>query len=145
MPKPRLVAARWFINTFVPNVYPKLNPLAVRLLESPLHPLLSWYVAVVRFQGRRSGRTYDVPFTYHRRDARTLECVTNRRAIWWRNLTGGTGASLLYKGRWLPASADTDVDLTAVLHALARRDRTRRWLMPLPPDDGVVVSVTVDD
>jgi hypothetical protein len=140
----RLVAARWFINSFVPTVYPKLNPLVVRLLGTPLHPLLSWYVAVVRFEGRRTGRVYSVPFTYHRRDARTLECVTNRRAIWWRNLRGEANASLLYKGRWLPAHASTSVDVTDLLGALARRDRPRRWLMPVPPDDGVVVSVTVD-
>jgi hypothetical protein len=136
------------MNHFVPFVFPRMNPLILRVLQSPLHPLLSWYVAVVRFEGKRSGRSYDVPFAYQRLgvgpEARTIECVTNRRSIWWRNLRGGSQASLLYKGRWLPAHADTNVDFAAVVDAMRRRDRPRRLLMNVPPADVVVVSVTVD-
>ena len=90
--------ASWFTNRFVPFAYRPINPLAVRVLESPCHPLLSWYVAVVCFQGRRTGTTYEVPFTYHRIDEHTFECMTNRRALWWRNLIGGAPAALLYRG-----------------------------------------------
>lgn len=140
----RTALALWIMNRVVPTVFPRLNPLILRILQSRLHPLLSWYVAVVRFEGQRSGRSYDVPFAYHRVDERTVECVTNRRAIWWRNLRGGTQSSLLFKGRWLPAHAETTVDFTAVVGALRRRDRPRRLLMNVPPTDAVVVSVTVD-
>ncbi|MDA0797285.1 MAG: hypothetical protein O2826_09230 [Chloroflexi bacterium] len=140
----RTALARWLMNRVVPAVFPRVNPLILRVLQSPLHPLLSWYVAVVRFEGKRTGRSYDVPFAYHRVDERTVECLTNRRSIWWRNLRGGTQSSLLFKGRWMPAHAESSVDFTAVVGAMHRRDWPRRLIMNVPPTDGVVVSVTVD-
>ena len=133
----------WFTNTLVPVVYPPINPFITRVIESRLHWLVSWYVAVVRFEGRRSGRTYSVPFTYDRLDPQTFECTTNRRAVWWRNLIGGVPASLLYKGRWYEADAIAIEDEPAIVEALARRDRARAFLVDVPVEESVLVRVTL--
>ena len=103
----RIACGRWFINRFVPFAFPCLNPLLLRILRSRRDRLLSWYVASGHFEGGRSGRSFDVPFTYRGIDARIVECVTNRHAIWWRNLRGGKQKSLLFKGRRLPALRPT--------------------------------------
>jgi hypothetical protein len=135
--------AFWFTNRFVPIAYRPLNPIAVRVLESRVHWLLSWYVAVVRFEGRRTGRTYAVPFTYARVDERTFECTTNRRAVWWRNLIGGRQASFLFKGRWHEARAEAIVEPSYIEGALRRRDRLRAWIVDVPVEETAVVRVTV--
>jgi hypothetical protein len=99
---------RWFINRFVPFAFPCLNPLILRILRSWLHRLLSWYVAIRHFEGGRSGRIFDVPFTYCGIDARIVECVTNRHAIWWRNLRGGKQGRCFSRGDGcLPAPRPT--------------------------------------
>jgi hypothetical protein len=144
----RIAFARWFAAAFVPRFFPLVNPLMCRVLRSPLHELVDWYVTVVRFQGVRSGKTYEVPFTFHRlagdqASARTVECMTSRRGVWWRNLRGGVDASLLHQGRWQPARAEAIDDEAALVAALARRDWPRRPLMPLLPADAVLVRVTL--
>jgi hypothetical protein len=139
----RIAFGRWFANAFVPRFFPLVNPLVRWILRSRLHRLLSWYVAVVRVQGLRTGNTYDVPFTFHRVDATTIECLTSRQRLWWRNLCQPADAQLLYRGTWRPATAVAITNDAAIADALARRDWPRRALMPLPPSDAVLVRVTL--
>ena len=141
----RTTFARWFITSVVPIVFARLNPFVMRVLESRYHRLLDWYVAVVRFPGRRSGRTYVVPFTFYRVGASTLQCVTSRRGVWWRNLVGGADAELLTNGRWRPAYAEAIEDLDIVRSALDERDLPRRLLLAVAPEDGVLVRVTLNN
>jgi len=135
--------AFWFTNSFVPVAFRPFNPIAVHILESRLHWLLSWYVAVVRFEGRRTGRTYAVPFTYARVDERTFECTTNRRGVWWRNFLGGRQALFLFKGRWHEAFAEAIDDRSYLEGALRRRDRVRAWIGYVPVEECVAVVVTI--
>ena len=139
----RIIIARWIVDRAVPIVFRRVNPLIVRALESPLHPLLSWYVTVVRFRGRLSLRSYRVPFTYHRIDHSTVEGVTSRQGIWWRNLKGGSGVEVLSKGRWLSAHAEVSDDMAVVSGALWRRDWPRRLMLHVPPEESVSVRVTL--
>ena len=145
MPTPRTTFGRWFINTIVPIVFPWLNPLVLRVLQSRYHRLLDWYVAVVRFPGRRSGRTYAVPFTYYRVGDATVQCLIGRKGTWWRNLRGGADVELLSGGRWLPARAEAIEDLDIVREALDQRDRARRLLLAVAPEDGVLVRITLNN
>jgi hypothetical protein len=146
----RIAFARWFATAFVPRFSPLVNPLIRRVLRSPLRGLVDWYVTVVRFQGVRSGKTYEVPFTFHRlaRDSasgQAVECMTSRRGVWWRNLRGGVDASLLHHARWQPAWAEAIDDEAAIIAALALRDWPRRLLIPLLPADTVLVRVTLSE
>ncbi|MBI4311465.1 MAG: hypothetical protein HY681_06755 [Chloroflexi bacterium] len=56
MPSVRGKIAFWFIDRFVPAVFPRINPAARWLLKSRLHCFMSWYVVLLCFSGRRSGR-----------------------------------------------------------------------------------------
>ena len=136
--------SQWFINTFVPAVFPRVNPLARWLLGSPLHPLASWYVMSLRFRGRRTGRAYDMPVVYHRTGDGVFEAITSRRGVWWRNLRGATGVTVLLRGRDLPAWVEVvEDDLDVIDHALGARDVVRRLLVTVPPGDGVLLRVHV--
>ena len=141
----RMAFGRWFAERFVSWFFPMVNPLVLLILRSPFHWLLSWYVAVLRFQGVRTGNSYDVPFAFHRVDARTIECLTSRKRLWWHNLRVRADASLLHRGRWLAVRAEAIEDEATVADALPRRDLPRRLLMPLLPSDSVVVRVTFGD
>ncbi len=134
--------SQWFIDTLVPTVFPRVNPLARWLLSSPLHPLLSWYVMSLRFPGRRTGRAYDVPVVYRRGEDGVLEAITSRRGVWWRNLRGGADVTVLLRGRDCRARVEVvEDDLDAIEHALRSRDVLRRLLVTVPPDDGVLLRV----
>ena len=134
--------SQWFINTLVPTVFPRVNPLARWLLTSPLHPLASWYVMSLRFLGRRTGRAYDVPVVYHRGEDGVLEAITSRRGVWWRNLRGGADVTVLLRGRDCRARVEVvEDDLDTIEHALRSRDMLRRLLVAVPPDDGVLLRV----
>jgi hypothetical protein len=137
--------ARWFITSVVPVISVRLNPPVIRVLESRYHRLLDWYVAVVRFPGRRSGRTYVVPFTFCRVSDTTVQCVTSRKGVWWRNLVGSVDADLLRNGRWRPARGESIEDLDVVRNALAERDLPRRLLLAVAPEDGVLVRITLNN
>ena len=94
----RSAQARRVTQYVVPVVFPRINPLNLRLLHSRLHPLLSWYVLVFCFEGRRTGRQYEVPATYRRAPDGALEVLTSTRRGWWQNLDGNAGVTILYRG-----------------------------------------------
>ena len=138
----RVGFSRWFINTLVPTVFPVVNPFARRLLRSPLHALASWYVMSLRFRGRRTGRAYDVPVIYHRGDDGTLEAVTSRRGVWWRNLRGGTEVTVLLRGQERAARVEVvEDDIDTLARAMRSRDVLRRLLIDVPPGDGVLLRL----
>ena len=142
MPSLRARFSQWFINTLVPTVFPRVNPLARWLLTSPLHPLASWYVMSLRFPGRRTGRASDVPVVYHRGEDGALEAITSRRGVWWRNLRGGADITVLLRGRDCRACVEVvEDDLDTIEHALRSRDLLRRLLVTVPPDDCVLLRV----
>ncbi|MEX0761019.1 MAG: hypothetical protein WD333_01075 [Dehalococcoidia bacterium] len=138
--------AYWFIDTFVPVVFPRLNPIARRLLKSRAHILVSWYVVVLCFEGRRTGRHYEVPVAYHRAADGVIEAVTSTRGRWWKNLRSDAEASVLIKGKERRARVEILVDNDeAITKILASRDRCRKMLMPISPSDTVVLRVHFRD
>ena len=134
--------SQWFINTLVPTVFPRVNPLARCLLSSPLHPLASWYVMSLRFSGRRTGRAYDVPVVYRRGEDGVLEAITSRRRMWWRNLRVGADITVLLRGRDCRARVEViEDDFDTIEYALRSRDALRRLLVTVPPGDSVLLRV----
>lgn len=77
------------------------NGFVVWLLRSPLHRLLSGSVAVVRYQGRRSGRTFQTPVQYAEADgALVILAGRPRTKTWWRNFVEPRRLDVLVAGCW---------------------------------------------
>lgn len=132
--------AAWFIDTVVPAVFPRLNPAIRRLSKSPLHFLVSWYVLMVRFEGRRSGKRYEVPLAFHRAKDGALEVVTSVKGLWWRNLRGVNEVSVTFRGRERLARVElVEEDVEAIQAALDTRDLYRRTMVPVTPDQTVLL------
>jgi hypothetical protein len=78
-------------NRFVQAV----NGLAVSLINAPvLGSLIGQGLVVIRYTGRRSGNTIEIPVGYRRRgDVVTINVAAPNGKTWWRNFLG-EGAEL---------------------------------------------------
>jgi hypothetical protein len=85
-----------------------VQSILIGLLKSPLHGLLSKNLLLLRFDGRKSGRRYELPVAYMR-DRNTILIAS--RAGWWKNLRGGAPVELLLQGKNVAGSADVASDL----------------------------------
>ncbi len=83
---------------------PKLVNAGVRaLLRTPVaHRVGSSYVMLLRFQGRKTGRTYTIPVGYSRQSDTVLTTTDDR---WWRNLHPRAPARVLLERRWYSGTA----------------------------------------
>jgi hypothetical protein len=119
----------WVLNRIV-------NPLVRALLRSPLHPLLSGRLLLLRVTGRRSGRTFEVPVGYLRNDSGLVITVGSpERKQWWRNIDGPAPITLALGGRTRTGVAELlDSGATMQVHIALpnellhgrRRERGRR-------------------
>ncbi|QLL05708.1 hypothetical protein [Mycobacterium vicinigordonae] len=95
-----------------------VNALAVRLLDAPVvGRLVRRGLVVVRYEGRRSGRTFELPVGYRRSGgAIKISVAMPDSKQWWRNFLGDGGPiTLLNFG---------GADRTS--HAVAHRDERGR-------------------
>ena len=91
--------AFWLINRFV-------NPVLRRLLRTPLGRGPGRSLAVVRYTGRRTGRTHELVCQYARDGDRVWILVGwADRKTWWRNFSAPSTVELWLAGRRLPAMA----------------------------------------
>jgi deazaflavin-dependent oxidoreductase (nitroreductase family) len=82
----------WMLNHLV-------NPLVRALLRSPLHPLLSRRLLLLRVSGRRSGRTLEVPVGYADDGSEVLVTVgAPEHKQWWRNIDDSTRVTVVLRG-----------------------------------------------
>lgn len=82
------------------------NRFTALVLSSPAHRLLSGSTDLVRYVGRRSGRTITTPTQYVAVDDGYVILVAHPDTkAWWRNFTAGGDAELLLAGVWLPVRA----------------------------------------
>jgi|SRR5271168_228690 len=72
-----------------------VNAFAVRLINAPLlGSLVGQGLVVVRYTGRRSGNTFEIPVGYRRRgNVVTINVAAPSGKTWWRNFLGA-GAEL---------------------------------------------------
>jgi deazaflavin-dependent oxidoreductase (nitroreductase family) len=83
------------------------NVVISAILRSPLHPLLSGMVVLLRYRGRRSGRRYTIPLQYIEHDERVVVAAFDAdRKQWWRNVQEGPEVEVLHRGRWRSARAE---------------------------------------
>lgn len=109
----------------------RCNPLVVRLLESPLHGLLSRDLLVLHYRGRRSGIDRTLPLSYTALGGHLYLCTRNSR--WPANLDGATPVTVRLRGRLRPATATrldprSDEARAALAAFLGRNPRTGEGL-----------------
>jgi deazaflavin-dependent oxidoreductase (nitroreductase family) len=92
-----------------------LNHVPRLILRSPLHPVLSRRFLLLSFRGRKTGRWYQLPLSYVRRDG---EVIMTTDSGWWRNLRGGGPVQLRLRGRRMRGTAWAVTDEAEVRAAL---------------------------
>jgi len=93
------------------------NPIMEWVLKSPLHGMLSNNTMIVYYKGRKSGKAYQVPVGYLRKND-SLLTISFKRRTWWRNLREGADITILLKGKLVPAYAQVVEDDQAVAEGL---------------------------
>ena len=79
------------------------NGIVAWLLQSPLHGVLSGSVDLIRYEGRRSGRTITTPTQYARFGDDVVIMVGHPdRKAWWRNFETERDLDVLVRRKWLP-------------------------------------------
>jgi len=81
---------------------PLLNRTMKLVLRSPLHGIISSYITLITFTGRKSGKSYTTPVSYSQKD-NMVWIFTH--ANWWKNLRGGAPVSLRILGKDLQGIA----------------------------------------
>ena len=72
-----------------------------RILQSPFHGILSRSHDLVRYTGRRSGKTFTTPTQYAPcEDGIVIFVARPERKTWWRNFLDGHDLQVLLHGRW---------------------------------------------
>ena len=104
----------WFRNRLI-------NPVVRLLLRSPLHRLLSGSLAILSYQGRKTGHWHSLPCMYAR-DGQDLYIIPGHpdRKVWWRNLRQPTPVRLRLQGHDLDGTATASSDPEAVAAGLRR-------------------------
>jgi hypothetical protein len=95
-----------------------VNKLFVRLINAPLvGPLVGRGLVVIRYVGRRSGKTFEIPVGFRRSgDTLTINVTAPDAKSWWRNFLGDGGPITLV--------GLNGADRTG--HAVAHRDEKGR-------------------
>jgi hypothetical protein len=96
-----------------------INPVVKFVLRSPLHGLMSHNTVLLEFKGRKSGKTYSTPVSYHISNGH-VHCFTEKSNQWWRNLRHADEIELTLQGRRIKGSptvlADGSTQVQSALH-----------------------------
>ena len=76
-----------------------LNFLVVSISRSLFHPLISKRVLVLGVKGKKTGKKYYIPVSYHEHPRGRIVCVTDRPNLWWRNLVSAEKIQILFRGK----------------------------------------------
>ena len=101
------------------NLWFLINPVVAFLARSPLHFLISHQVLVIQFKGRKSGKQYLVPVSYHEHES-FYTCVTLRSNIWWRNLKEVSHTKIWLKGTLKNAQIDLEFNNDQIVESTLR-------------------------
>jgi len=98
------------------TVPPILNKTMKFVLRSPLHKIISRYILLITFRGKKSGKTYTTPVSYAQNNN---QVTIFTHANWWKNLRGGAPVSLRLRGKEINGMAKViHEDKTAIAAAL---------------------------
>jgi len=101
------------------NLWFLINPVVAFLARSPLHFLISHQVLIIQFKGRKSGKQYLVPVSYHEHES-FYTCVTLRSNIWWRNLKEVSHTKIWLKGTLKNAQIDLEFNNDQIVESTLR-------------------------
>ena len=101
------------------NLWFLINTVVAFLARSPLHFLISHQVLVIQFKGRKSGKQYLLPVSYHEHES-CYTCVTLRSNIWWRNLKEVSHTKIWLKGSLNDAQIDLEFNNDQVVESTLR-------------------------
>ena len=101
------------------NLWFLINPFVALLARSPLHFIISYQVLVIKFKGRRSGKAYLVPVSYHEHES-SYTCVTLRSNIWWRNLKGLSHTKIWLQGKLTDVKIDLEFNNDQIVESTLR-------------------------
>lgn len=99
------------------GIPPWLNAVMKFLLRSPLHNLVSKYIMLITFTGRKSGKQYTTPVSYLREGDEVLLFTHSK---WWKNLEGGASVTLRIQGRDYAGTGEPFADPETVAAGLAK-------------------------
>ena len=104
------------------------NRVVAGLLQSPLHRILSGSTDLIRYTGRRSGRSYITPTQYTLSGHDVIIFVGRPDTkTWWRNFRTDGDIDVLLQRRWVPMTAravigaDDPETITPLLDAYLKR------------------------
>jgi hypothetical protein len=105
-----------------PWTYHIFNPTLKFLLRSPLHRAVSGMTMILIFEGRKTGRRYDIVVVYHEENGK-LYTFSNTR--WSKNFIGGAPVALRLRGELVRATARVVDDLALIGRVIRRMERER--------------------
>lgn len=123
------------------------NSLMKVMLTTPgIQAMVGQGVALLTFTGRKTGKTYTIPVSYHREDD-TVTVITKRSRSWWRNFETTHEVELRLAGRNYAGKAEageadalefmTDYlekrPIDAKAYGLARNEITREKVARILP------------
>ena len=87
------------------------NTLTIGVLESPLHGIMSKGLLVLEYEGRRSGKRYEVPLQYIEDDGVLYIWAGNAtEKTWWRNFQKPAPVTVQLRGEEVAATASLVAD-----------------------------------
>lgn len=92
------------------------TPIVTWVLSGKSHSLMSRQLLLVRFTGRKTGRSYTTPVSYVR-DGNELLIPGGGK--WWKNLAGGP-VSVRFKGSWMSVSPEVITESRGISEVLGR-------------------------
>ncbi len=75
-----------------------INPIMRFSLRSPIHGIFSKNIMLICYQGRKTGKYYEVPVRYIEKDG-IIKCFTDKSAGWWPNLRDNSSVQLCLNGK----------------------------------------------
>ena len=83
------------------------------VLRSPFHGMLSNGMMLITVTGCKTGKKYTTPVGYYE-EGGYLWVITSRDRTWWKNLRGKAEVDLLFKRKFVKASAELELEESAV-------------------------------
>jgi len=102
--------------------YPILNPALKFLLRSPLHGVVSGSIMILIFEGRKTGKRYDIVVAYQQEGDKLY---TFSNVIRSKNFIGGAPVALRLRGKLVRATANVVDDLALIGRVIQRIARGR--------------------
>ena len=125
-----------------------INPWMAVLLRSPASFFVHHRLLVVEYQGRKTGKHYRIPLSYHMCDDRIC-CLTKSTGIWWSNLADYPGTvDLWLRGKKescrVAIGDNADSDPVNVLSRLCRSSRISAFFSGVRIRGGIPIEADIE-